>query len=305
MARRLRIAVYGACHGEALRTVLSAWPGVGEQVTFIDLPHCTAITAEQADRFCRDEAPSLDLLLFQPVSEVARGDEFAAQRFVDATGPSCTAVSFQYLHWEGYAPFVSYPADGMEPFEELQYLDYQIVRAFLDGRSPRSATRWLRTFDLGADGVATVIDASLRELRARERPQGLRVDVVVTDEVERLHLGERLFHTVNHPGATVMALLGRGVVEHLVRHGFLAPPDREPAHVDPLAGAMLPVSRAMSRHAGFAFPADRRHHTRTTSLRPRRLVDLHYRYLAGQDRAATERAFASRAGPRPWYAALG
>jgi Polysaccharide biosynthesis enzyme WcbI len=301
---RLKAAIYGTCHADALRRCVELDASINNTFEFIRLRPCFEMSEREIVHFEEDIAPTLSLFLYQPVSGARMGERLAASSVLRHLSPSCLTVSFQYLHFEAYNPFVNYPERGMDapPFD---YLDFVTVSSFLKGVDASEATTEAEAELLTSHDVAELTSWSLAELQQREYGDTGAVDITLTDFIAERYRSHRLFHTMNHPTNIVFDYLRDRVIDRLAQSGTLRKSSTQQTvrSIDPLDIVTFPCSPEVYRYGACTFP------TRSLSFKGRRvptrkMVARTYRYLAGQPRDAVEASFQKVAEKRPWFAAL-
>ena len=305
-AARLKAAVYGACHADALEIVLGSTPAIAAAVEFIPLDPCMTLTEDGMDEFV-SRLPTLDVLIYQPISAASRGERFASAALLRGLGPHAQAISFPYFHFELYTPFVTAP-DARMGRTGLDYVDYLLATLVACGLPDEAIVRELLEFQGLEPHAAMIRGASFYELESREErvlPGDRPLDVRITERVRDAHVQRRLCHTNNHPGAEVMGWIGDGVVAQLcARFGLNAPVGPGAVRPDPLDEIDYFAPPFVRRALGLAF-----HDDPFVSLHGERLSTAGYvaRHRPAYEAvsAATLRAiFEDTLPPRPWYGAL-
>lgn len=306
MTRKLKAAVYGACHADALETVLHAHPDLREAVEFIPLEPCMTVTEPQMADFER-VLPELDVLIHQPISSASRGDRFASAALLERMGAGATPISFPYFHFELYTPFITAPDPRLPPAPS-DYVDYLLAALVVRGEDDPAVVERLQTFE-GCDAHAVLMrGASMYELQFREErvlPGDRPLDVRVLERVRAAHAEERLCHTNNHPGPTVMGWIGDDVADRLRQVLGLPPvPPPAAARPDPLGDIDYPALPFVRSAFGLAFEDAPVVRLNGQTVGLARYVAQQRPYWEGVAPSTLRAIFEDTLPPRRWYGAL-
>lgn len=274
------------------------------EVEFVQLgPAPVFMSMEELAHFETRIAPSLDLFVYQPISARARGPRFSAAAALELVPESCVCLSFQYLHFELYTPFVNLPGHRLGP-SPLGYLDFALVGAYLDGLTPEAAAGLAAAAPLTRADVAEIEGWTLTELRMRETSELGPVDFAATDFIAANFRRAQLFHTVNHPAGEVFRHLASRIADRLCATGVLpAPRGGTGAPIEPLERIRYPCLPQVRRWAGLEFPeaGDGLLHHRGRTLTPLECAKQTFAYLESKPRDAVAAEFDRIAAKRPWF----
>jgi hypothetical protein len=296
-----KAVVYGACHADALRACLARDKRVSEVLEFLPLKACFEMSERDVARFETEIAPNLDVFIYQPVSGKRIGQRFASASLLEFLRPDCITISFQYLHFELYTPFVNYPSRAMGP-SPFDYLDYTIVEAYLGGLSPERAVDRAAVIKLSDEMLEQVQTQVFTELRKRETGETGPVDITLTDFIEANYRDYCLFHTINHPTGILFSDLSERVLDHLHQFGFAGPRDcvESSVDLDPLNETHFPCPTRIYEQVGLTFRDEAfRYHRK--AINPLEGARRTYRYLEREGRQRVEDAIDRLASKRPWF----
>lgn len=206
MAQRKKFAVYGSCQAPALAKMLNSCPAYVSEWELVDLEPCFVASEERIDYYAKETLPSLDLFIYQPVSDSFRGPKFSSTFLRSCLPPGSPALSVQYLHWEGYYPTVNSPY-GLPPHPE-GYVDALVAGAMAMGIGRDSFVHRLEeigaSLRVDANEIGAWCGIELKSREAGENDGGKRIDVVMTDFIVANWRKDRLFYTMNHPTARLL-----------------------------------------------------------------------------------------------------
>lgn len=300
--RPLKAAVHGICHATALRKMLDQHPSCAGNIEFIPMKKSFRMTEADIEQFEREIAPQLDVFIFQPDRGVARPDRFSSFSMVQHLRPDCLWVTFPILHFSVYAPFFHYPLPelGEIPFD---YFDFAIVAQFLEGIPSDQAAKRIAEIELSDEWIERTVDSVLGRVEAREHGEMGQVDVLVSPFLRENLRKEKLFHTIDHPGLTVMSHLAEGVLDRLHTLGALDNKYAGEPFEDQLDQIHLPVHPSIQR--AFGLEEDSRIIFTEGAVSEQVVIDRTYEFLAAADRELIEESLRQQQQVRPWFSVLG
>lgn len=207
------LLVVGNCQAEALRQLISSGkealppsvrvPPVFE-LTAADLPHLHRILARTS------------VLVAQPIRAGYRGLPLGSRELAAALPAGSRTVPVPVLYDSSLFPWMATIRHPDRPEEDPPLVPYHDLRTLaeaateLDGGRRAPADPPAVRLALDPNRIRALAAASRERLRERERAHGT---LVVSDALPGLR-GPG-FHTINHPGNEVLALLASRVRSHL------------------------------------------------------------------------------------------
>lgn len=230
------LLVWGNCQAEALRILLASDPALPLRTVRIppvhelessDLPH--------VDRLVRQAS----VLLTQPVRADYRSLPLGVPDLAAALAPGATVVRWPVLRYAGLHPFqviVRHPSDPAAVPNMVPYHDLRTILAAHRGLA--GDADW--DVPVSEDGVRRAAEASLDELRRRERRD---TDIVASDLFR--DAGSNATHTINHATNVVLGALAQRILDHLDTGSTVRDPGREL-----LGGVRAPVEERVLNALG-------------------------------------------------------
>lgn len=233
--------VYGSCQGPALGRVLDSCPAFSQDWERVHLPPCHEISEAQLHYVIAAILPRLDLLIYQPVSVAYRGEMFSSGHLRRQLPTGTPALSYPYLHWEGYMPSSTPHAWGLDTYHDM-YVDVLVADV---ARRRAGFDTFINAYqDLGGEfqrQLAQIEQWGVGELRQRESETNSdeRVtDVVLSDYIAQHWRQQLLFYTANHPSRPLFEETARRLMNLL---GYAPQQAQFPQAVDPLDSVQLPI----------------------------------------------------------------
>jgi hypothetical protein len=279
--RPLRAAVYGFCHAQALQKILAADPRVAGTLEFVELDECFKMTDEAMNELVGTIAPKLDVLIYQSVSGKTLGKQVSGPEIRALVPDDCLRISFPIFRFDFYTPHFSYPAPEA-PKPPFDYLDFGIVDQFLRGTPLSSARPGALTLEFDQHVVDEIRESTLTEIDRRDYDDLGLLSVTLADVVRDRANAEVLFHTINHPGSTLMSALAERTIAALASAGVIDSKGGPIAAGDPFAEIQLPVHPSVQRAIGIPGGGPLIHKGRLYS--DEEAVQLTYEYLRSMDR---------------------
>jgi hypothetical protein len=160
-------------------------------------------------------AAQAKLLVHQPV-----GQQFSPASTLElmaGLSPTALSVCFPVLWFDGYCPDAQYLkiAGAIVRGGPSDYHSGMLIEGYLRGWSPEQVAALYDDLNvLDADGLRAAAGDAVERLRERER-WSPAVNVRVADFVKSRFADERLFHTFNHPSATMLFFLADEILDRL------------------------------------------------------------------------------------------
>jgi hypothetical protein len=302
----VRTAIYGSCHADALRRVLQSDPGLAARLEFVPLSPCMEIGEAEMAAFLADQASSLDLFIYQPISADYRGPQFSSASIIERAGASTSLLSFSYYHLEVYAPFILASAAGFPPGGP-EYVDYLLASLVHQGLDETRIVEELAYFQAFEPYAPRLIAQALFDLRWREERllDGDRpIDIRLSDRVEAHFRDIRLGHTANHPTAPVFQWLAEDVAGKLSQTFGLDPSSPAPVDPDPLDDVSYFAAPFVARALELTFTDAPIHVLEGHRLALSDYVARQRPYYETVPRAMLAVAIDNLLSTRPWFAAL-
>lgn len=249
--RRKTYCVYGSCQGPALGQTLDSCAAFSADWERMPLKPCHLVTKQELRALVADVLPHIDLLIYQPVSPGYRGELFSSIYLRSQLREGTPALSFPYLHWEGYMPSSTPEAWGLDLYPDI-YVDVLVAEA---ARHRIGFDTFMRSYgDYGAhfqQQLGQIEDWGVAELRHRESDANTdtrATDITVSDYIALTWRQQLLFYTANHPSQLLFEEIARRMMARL---GYAAPSMQFEGKVDPLKGVQLPILPRMGLHFPF------------------------------------------------------
>ena len=303
MPRRLRrkptIGFYGSCQAAAVRDMLGVFPEFRDKFNVVGIAEHLA-DEDRMQQFLSDEIPSVDVLIYQPISAAHRGELFSTLHVKSKLPPSSTSISFQYLHFESYNPFAFGSTCGLAI--DIAYPDFLIGSLFMRGYRDKALETAYRQFALPYADAQSIHDACFRNFEFRYVNQDGGLDVQCTEFIRSRFRSERLFHTSNHPGAVLLNEVLKQIHSKLQVVFGRIELDSGSLALDPLSMFKQPTPPGLACSLGVQPKTDVRYDARDISLGE--YCSLHESAFAGFAQDEIWSAIAARVDDRPWFSAL-
>jgi hypothetical protein len=294
----LSAASYGFCHAEALQEILAEDPRCAGEIEFTPLRECFLLTEEDLDHFEREVAPQLDVLIFQPVRAGTLGHRRSSDAIKKHVSPECVKLSFPIFRFDLDTPHFSYPVPEA-PKPPFDYLDFSIVKQFLDGTPVAEALPGSRALEISDGVLDRIAHWAFVDLKNRELGEYGKIDVRLLELVRERMGQEVLFHTINHPAPAIMSAVVEQLVEKLHEAGEIADvaagPGPQPDH---FAKIHLPVHPSVQRYLGLEDPTPLTHGNKTIS--DAEAVGRTYEYLEQIGREMASASLERLRATHPW-----
>jgi hypothetical protein len=243
----LRAAIYGFCHAQELQKILAADPRVQGQLEFVD--ECFKMTDEAIAEFVESIAPELDVLIYQRVQGRTLGHGVSAAEIRTFVSEDCVTISFPVFRCDLYTPHFSYPVPDA-PKPPFDYLDFGIVDQYLRAVPLADALPGARSLEFDADVVDEIREQVLADVHGRDFDDRGPLDVTLGDVVRDNFESEYMFHTINHPGPTLMHALTERTITQLWGNGAISSNEGSAAPADPFSDIHLPMHPSVQRALG-------------------------------------------------------
>lgn len=245
-----RAAVYGFCHAGALSEILANDPRVAGQLEFVELEECFKMTGDEMTRLVDVIAPQLDVLIYQSVSGRTLGEQVSGPQIRSLVRDDCLRITFPIFRFDFYTPHFSYPAPEA-PRPPFDYLDFGIVDQYLRGVPSADAVPGALSLEFDDQLVSEIKESTLAEIDRRDFDDLGPVSVPLADVIREHVSTEKLFHTINHPGETVMSALAERTIALLQSSGTIRSKTGAGSRHDPFGDIDLPVHPSVQRELEF------------------------------------------------------
>lgn len=239
------LLVWGNCQAEAIRVLLSGSPTLPARA--VRIPPVFELTESDLGHLGRLAARAR-MLIAQPVKDNYRGLPLGTAQVAALLPAGGTVLRWPVLRYAAYHPFQAIIRDPQEESRDPPVVPYHDLRTLVSARTGVDTL----TVDIPASACRGVAEASLAELRRRERSH---CDIPISDVFDHPRWGD--MHTINHPGNRVLVELARRIQLALDAPADAVDPGREllgdvraPVPAAALAALGLPGSGSASWRLG-------------------------------------------------------
>lgn len=180
---KAKIGIYGSCQAVAVRKILETFPDLAAAFEFVSLAEHLA-GEEDMKAFLANEVPTFDLLIFQPISSRHKGPLFSTVHVTSQLPPTATTLSFQYLHFEPYAPFAD-GRNGDMPME-LSYPDFLVGGLVIRGYRGDRLLAAYREFRLSESQAEVLHQTAFRNFEWRYVNEDGGLDIKCTEFIREV-----------------------------------------------------------------------------------------------------------------------
>jgi Polysaccharide biosynthesis enzyme WcbI/Domain of unknown function (DUF4214) len=200
-------------------------------------------------------AKSIDLFIHQPISDNYKGIYQLSTRYLRSLlRPEARAISIPVSYFAGYNPEMIYLKDkaGSNVDGPFMYHDKNILKLYAQGKSISETVDTLYQGNIyPPDYVLVNLDATIAELRQREA----NLDIKIADFIQHNYHTSRLFHTINHPGVSVIAQITKAILNLLEIPLDLPSLDAFCQH-EVLDAVYFPIYPSVAQSLGLNFPLE-------------------------------------------------
>ena len=220
-----KFTIYGNCQASILAKFMLNSKEFRKQYEYIPIPPVYTLNDYLINQLLDEVFPSLDLLIYQPVSNKLNGEQYSSNYISKFLKNKCQLVSFPSCYFKGYFPELDQMKliqDKTNKFvlsfqgkdREVLVHDYNIVKAFLENFTAHEASQFAeidsfysKTFSIEA------YEKSIDSLKLRERNNN--VDIVISDYIHQNYKKIKLFHTHNHPSGNLLYFIASKVISKI------------------------------------------------------------------------------------------
>jgi hypothetical protein len=243
----VKISVIGNCQIAALNPILRM---MNPSIEIVNFPAVHTLQ-ESNRREIEENLKTADWIFTQPIGAEYPVD-FVRTAHLKAAYPGKT-ILWPVAYFSGYAPDWDVLRDASKdhyPGPLLSYHSSKILFAFFSGMNMPSAVQFfLGSTEFDSSRYGDAVAASLNNLKSRERELNVRL----SDYIEERFRDRRLFHIMNHPDISVMAEIGRRLLE-LVGEKYINLPEHLFTDFD-LISAWHPENAFVRQSEKFSFSA--------------------------------------------------
>lgn len=252
--------IYANCQGEALSEILDSSPNFKQQYELVKIKPVQLIEPSELDQILAEIVSGVDLLIYQPISAQFNNDSrYSSTNFLKHLKTTCRCISFPSSYFRGYHPELGFLKNDQGkntavPIHKSGKLvrfalvhDLNIIKAFVEGKSVTEITNLIERDDFyDPRFLNTVLEDSFSELRKREN--SLKVDIIISNFIERRFREQKLFHTFNHPDKSVFLYIAACLLRFMhIKPDFVDSPD-------PLGNLSFPIYSSTYNSLKFNFP---------------------------------------------------
>ncbi len=209
------LLVWGNCQAEAIRVLLAGSTTLPARA--VRIPPVFELTESDLGPL-RRLAARADVLVAQPVKDDYRNLPLGTAQVAALLPARSTVVRWPVLRCAAYHPFQAIIRDPRDESRDPPVVPYHDLRTLASARTGLD----LLTADVPASACRAVAEASLAELRRRERAQ---CDVPISDVFDHPQVGDMF--TINHPGNRILVELARRIQLALNAPADAADPGRD------------------------------------------------------------------------------
>ncbi|TVU87588.1 WcbI family polysaccharide biosynthesis putative acetyltransferase [Vreelandella titanicae] len=198
----MNFTVYGNCQAKALANNLLRNAFFKDEFFYLPLKAVQDIKEEEIYKIL-SEIELCDLIIEQVVSDKYKYPDLSSTSIRKFKKMSAKSIVIPSIYFDGLFPsFLSLPLRSVLGFNHCFF----IIKAFINGITIRDCIDVLENEKLFTrENSAFLFDLSLSELKKREDKN--RVDIKVSDIIEKNYKSSLLFDTCNHPRSKVFDLL--------------------------------------------------------------------------------------------------
>jgi len=193
------LLVWGNCQAEAVRVLLSASPTLPARA--VRIPPVFELTESDLGPLQRLAAKAR-VLVAQPVKDDYRNLPLGTAQVAALLPTGSAVVRWPVVRCAAYHPFQAIIRDPLDESRDPPVVPYHDLRTLASARTGLD----MLTADIPASACHGVAQASLAELRRRERAQ---CDVPISDVFDQPRVGDMF--TINHPGNRILVELARRI----------------------------------------------------------------------------------------------
>ncbi|ELS03187.1 tetratricopeptide repeat protein [Xenococcus sp. PCC 7305] len=206
--------IYGNCQIKPLREILQSNTNFQNQYQFIELePVHLLDKSDVAD--LEAKIFQTDLFIHQLVSDNYQEIEQFGTNYLRKNLPSSSKViAIPGAYFTGYHPaIISFKnEEGNKSNEPCDYHDVNLLYLFDRGKTVNETISLIQQANFyQPQYVINNVINTLNELRRRE----VELDITISDFIEKNYRRQKLFHTINHPGNTVLNYLANSILKLL------------------------------------------------------------------------------------------
>ncbi|HHP7229967.1 MAG TPA: WcbI family polysaccharide biosynthesis putative acetyltransferase [Xenococcaceae cyanobacterium] len=206
--------IYGNCQIEPLREILKSSFDFTNNYQFIDLKPVHLLTKHDL-KDLENKIAETDLLIHQLVSDDYQGiKELGTNYLRSRLAPNARAIAIPGAYFTGYHPAIISlkDADGNKITEPCDYHDVNLLYLFDRGKTVTEVVDLIQQNNFYQPKyVLDNLAATLKELRLRETELDINISNFISENYQR----QKLFHTINHPGITLLSYLANRLLEFL------------------------------------------------------------------------------------------
>jgi hypothetical protein len=206
--------IYGNCQAMAIRNFLSKHPSFKSFYDVLEVKPVHLLTRNDVE-FLERTIAEADLFIHQPISDNYKGIHQLSTNFIKKQLKSnCKVIAFPVAYFTGYNPEITYLKDGNSTVisEPFPLHDLNLLKLYADGKTVDQAIEAIQSEQFySAQYVQDNLNKTLTNLISREENLEVRLA-----EFIQVHFREkRLFHTFNHPSATIVEFLVNSILNLL------------------------------------------------------------------------------------------
>lgn len=211
---RPKLAAYGSCHAQALQKFFEE---ATDAIDVVNLPAFFALDHQKLESFKTRTAGQLSWFVYQPISQEAKGEEYATRSILSHLTETASKIPFSYPHFELYNPYAISRAGDL-PDIGFGYIDYAIGALVMNGRRGVSLKNFYRSgpdFNEYKDSLKAWCFTELKDREERVLPGDLPIDVKISGFIENQFRNARLFWSMNHPTNALLVPMFSAVADKM------------------------------------------------------------------------------------------